>query len=98
MMYTDKTLICKDCGQEFVFTAGEQEFFAEKGFENEPQRCKDCRAKRKSERSQPTAPARQSYAAVCSACGKECTLPFEPRGDRPVFCSECFAKHRQEKQ
>ncbi len=46
-MYEDKTLVCKECGNEFVFTAGEQEFYAEKGFTNEPQRCKACRQARK---------------------------------------------------
>ena len=87
-MYTDKTLVCKDCGQEFVFTAGEQEFYAEKGFEHEPQRCRDCRAKFKASRGQ--GGTRQMYAAVCAECGKECQIPFEPRNDRPVYCSECF--------
>ena len=46
----DKTLICQDCGAEFVFTAGEQEFFAEKGFTDEPKRCKTCRDARKNNR------------------------------------------------
>ena len=60
-MYEDKTLICKECGKEFVFTAGEQEFYASKGFENEPQ------------------------------------VPFEPKSDRPVYCSECFARMKEER-
>ena len=64
-MYTDKTLVCKDCGQEFVFSAGEQEFYAERGFENEPQRCKACRAARKGA----ARPERVMYDAVCSECG-----------------------------
>ncbi len=87
-MYQDKTIICKDCGNEFIFTAGEQEFYAEKGFENEPIRCKDCRmAKKASIRAK-----RQTYTAVCAECGGEATLPFEPKEDRPVYCSACFAK------
>ena len=80
-MYEDKTLVCKECGQEFVFTAGEQEFYAERGFQNEPQRCKACRD-----------------AAVCAACGGEARVPFEPKSDRPVYCSECFAKMRDQQR
>lgn len=91
-MYTDKTLKCKDCGADFVFTAGEQEFYAEKGFENEPQRCKACRdAKKNASRG-----ARTFYEAVCAQCGKVARVPFEPKGDRPVLCSECFAKQKGE--
>ena len=87
-MYEDKTLVCKDCGQEFVFSAGEQEFYAEKGFEHEPQRCRDCRAKFKASRGQST--ARQMFDATCANCGAACQVPFEPHSDRPVYCSECF--------
>lgn len=90
-MYEDKTLTCKDCGAEFVFTAGEQEFYAEKGFENEPSRCKDCRMARKNAARQP----REMHTAICAECGKEAQVPFEPKDDRPVYCSECFANHRQ---
>ncbi len=85
-MFEDKTLVCKECGEEFIFTAGEQEFYAEKGFENIPQRCKACRDKRKAQRAE-----RKFYDAVCAECGKECKVPFEPKEDRPVYCSECFA-------
>ncbi len=92
-MYEDKTLTCKDCGAEFVFTAGEQEFYAEKGFVNEPQRCKACRDARKASRGESQG-ARQMYDAVCAECGKPCKVPFEPRNDRPVYCSECFANRR----
>jgi CxxC-x17-CxxC domain-containing protein len=90
-MFNDKTLVCKDCGQEFVFTASEQEFYAEKGFTNEPQRCKACRDARKASRGG-NGGGRQMYDAVCSACGKPCKVPFEPRGDRPVYCSDCFRR------
>ena len=92
-MYEDKTLVCKECGNEFVFTAGEQEFYAEKGFVNEPQRCKDCRDARKS-----TPPSRigRCTRAICAACGKEARVPFKPREDRPVYCSECFARMKNE--
>ena len=71
-MYEDKTLICKDCKQEFVFTAGEQEFYAEKGFVNEPQRCKACRAARKAASKAP----REMHDATCARCGKACKIPF----------------------
>ena len=91
-MYTDKTLVCKDCGREFVFSASEQEFYAEKGFENEPQRCRDCRAARKANRGQGN--GRPMFDAGCAECGKPCKVPFEPRNDQPVFCSECFKNHR----
>lgn len=89
-MYQDKTLVCKDCGKEFIFTAGEQEFYAEKGFRNEPTRCHDCRVARKNS----TRPQKQMYEIVCASCGKVDTVPFEPRHDRPVYCSECFEKQR----
>ena len=94
IMYEDKTLICKECGEEFVFTAGEQEFYAEKGFENEPQRCKPCRDARKNAAKAD----RKLYDAVCAACGGPAKVPFEPREDRPVYCSECFAKMKEEEE
>ena len=90
-MYTDKTLVCKDCGSELVFTAGEQEFYAEKGFTNEPQRCKACRdAKKNASRN------KEMFTATCAGCGGEARIPFKPRDDRPVYCSECFAKQKGE--
>jgi len=91
-MYEDRNLTCKECGQEFVFTAGEQEFYAERGFQNEPQRCKICRDARKSANSG----AREYFAATCAACGGEARVPFEPKTDRPVYCSECFAKVKEQ--
>ena len=87
-MYADKTLVCKDCHNEFIFTAGEQEFYAEKGFVNEPQRCKKCRDARKSA----SRAEREMFSAQCAYCGNEAKVPFRPREDRPVYCSECFAK------
>ena len=91
-MYQDKVLVCKDCGSEFVFTEGEQEFFAQKGFENVPVRCKECRDKKK-ERTNQREP-RKFYDAVCSDCGVECQVPFEPKDERPVYCSDCLKNHR----
>ena len=91
-MYEDKTLVCKECGNEFVFTAGEQEFYADRGFENEAQRCKDCRMARKNNNKA----QREMFVATCASCGGEAKVPFKPREDRPVYCSECFAKMREE--
>jgi len=88
----DKILTCKDCGNEFVFSGREQLFFAEKGFVNQPQRCRDCRQVRRTQ-SGDAAPraARPSYEAVCAECGVTTTVPFKPRGDRPVYCRTCYA-------
>jgi CxxC-x17-CxxC domain-containing protein len=97
--FEDKTLQCADCGQQFTFTAGEQEFYASRGFQNEPKRCPDCRRTRKTQRSGEggmggyRAP-RQMYRVVCAQCGAEAEVPFEPRGDRPVYCSDCYSKTR----
>ncbi len=93
-MYEDKTLVCKDCGNEFVFTAGEQEFYAEKGFQNEPTRCKDCRVARK----EASKAAREMHVAVCAECGGEAKVPFKPKNDRPIYCSECFAKLKESEE
>lgn len=91
-MYENKTLVCKDCGEEFIFTAGEQEFYASRGFQNEPQRCKACRDARKNAAKGP----REMFETTCAACGKVAKVPFQPSNDRPVYCSECFAAKRAE--
>lgn len=91
-MYEDKNLICKDCGAEFTFTAGEQEFYAEKGFVNEPRRCKNCRSERKAKNRE----ERQIFTSVCADCGGEAKVPFEPAADKPVYCSECYSKRRED--
>jgi CxxC-x17-CxxC domain-containing protein len=91
-MYQDKTLVCKDCGKEFTFTAGEQAFYAERGFENEPQRCKPCRDARKNQAKG----TKEYFTTTCANCGKEARVPFKPREDRPVLCSECFAAKQAE--
>jgi CxxC-x17-CxxC domain-containing protein len=100
--YTDKLLTCRDCGSSFTFSEGEQEFFAQKGFTNEPSRCPDCRSARKNERRGASdgrsggyerAP-RQMFEAVCAGCGGVARVPFEPRSDKPVYCSDCFEQHR----
>ena len=93
-MYQDKTLTCRDCGNEFVFSASEQAFFAEKGFQNEPGRCPACRAARRAQNGGNAAP-RQMYEVICDGCGCTTQVPFQPRGDRPVYCRECFEAQRQ---
>ena len=138
---SDRTLTCRDCGQAFTFTAGEQAFYQERGF-SEPQRCQSCRAQRKAQRSDSggggsygggssygggggysaggygdgggggsygggsssyggggggggySSSPRQMYAAICSNCGKETEVPFQPRTDKPVYCRECFQSRR----
>lgn len=122
MSYADKTLACRDCGTEFVFTQGEQEFYAQKGFTNEPTRCPSCRQARKNSgggRSGGGYGDRDSYSsggygerrgggngrgqgggertmhiATCASCGKEAPVPFVPRGDKPVYCDDCFRQRR----
>ena len=99
MSFEDKTLECSDCGASFTFSAEEQEFFASKGYTNEPKRCPACRQARKSERYGDSSygsyrPRRQMFPAVCAQCGKETEVPFEPREGRPVYCSECYNKIR----
>ena len=96
MSFQDKTLTCSDCGQGFTFSAEEQEFFQSKGYTNEPKRCLSCRQARKAERfgSGGYGNRRQMYPAVCAECGKETEVPFEPRGDKPVYCSDCYRKVR----
>ncbi|MGI6175957.1 MAG: zinc-ribbon domain containing protein [Christensenellales bacterium] len=88
-MYQDKTLICKDCGSEFVFTTGEQEFYAEKGFQNEPVRCKECRDSRKANGR--TGRPREMFDTTCARCGAPTQVPFIPKNDRPIYCNECYA-------
>jgi len=87
----DKTLTCKDCATEFSFTVRDQMFYREKGFENEPQRCRDCRTQRKTNRSQ-AGSARNMFDATCTQCKTTTTVPFEPEGDRPVYCRACYGR------
>ncbi|MCX5998614.1 MAG: zinc-ribbon domain containing protein, partial [Chloroflexi bacterium] len=100
MGYADKTLECVECGASFTFTASEQEFFATKGYTNEPKRCPQCRQANKQRRGgsfgsydgSGSQRPRQMYPAVCASCGKETQVPFEPRNGRPVYCSDCYRK------
>ncbi|MEA4903103.1 zinc-ribbon domain containing protein [Desulfitobacterium sp.] len=94
MAFEDKVLVCRDCGNEFVFSVGEQEFFAEKGFENEPSRCPACRATRRQRAAGGERPKHEMFPAVCSECGAETQVPFRPSGDKPVYCRECYQRLR----
>lgn len=89
MAFEDKVLVCRECGSEFIFSAGEQEFYAEKGFVNEPSRCPSCRAARR-QRVNGDRPQRELFPAICSQCGVETQVPFRPSGDKPVYCRECY--------
>jgi CxxC-x17-CxxC domain-containing protein len=111
--YSDKTMTCRDCNNPFTFTEGEQAFYAQKGFTNEPSRCPECRAANKSRRNggggggmaydsdrgygggggYERAP-REMFEAVCTQCGGIAKVPFQPRGDKPVYCSACFEQQR----
>src|SRR3990170_1515573 len=96
-MYEDRNLTCQDCGASFVFTADDQQYHAQKGYSNEPKRCPSCRQARRSDGGggggggYGRAP-REMHPATCAQCGKETQVPFMPRGDRPVYCSDCFTK------
>ena len=108
MTFVDKTLACRECGQDFTWTAGEQQFYSEKGLVNTPSRCADCRRARRSSNSgggssfgsRDRAPRgdrnanRVQFPVVCANCGKETTVPFEPKHERPVYCSDCFDQMR----
>ena len=110
MSYADKVLNCRDCGQSFVFTVGEQEFFASRGFTNDPSRCRDCRSARRGSSGGGGGYGggygggggdggggrrdREMFSVTCSSCGNDALVPFQPRGDKPVYCSDCFAKTR----
>ncbi len=91
-MYEDKTLKCRDCGNDFVFSASEQQFFADKGFQNEPGRCPACRAARRNSGNAPRNTDRQMYDVICDGCGQPTQVPFQPRGDKPVYCRDCYRK------
>lgn len=96
MAFQDQTLTCVDCGKQFVWTASEQEFYAQKGYENAPKRCPECRERRKSEKMSMRT-NRPKYPAVCAQCGKNCEVPFPPKpGGKPVLCDDCWRQSRQQ--
>jgi CxxC-x17-CxxC domain-containing protein len=108
MSYQDKTLTCAECGQPFTFSADDQAYHAQKGYTNEPKRCTTCRQSRRDQRYSGSGSGsyssgsgsggytsgyrREMYSVVCAQCGKEAQVPFQPRGDRPVYCQDCYDK------
>lgn len=96
MEFQDKVLKCSDCGSDFIFTAGEQLFFHDKQFKNEPKRCRGCKTKRAAMVGTGSRPnsIRVETHAVCCHCGKETTVPFKPTQGRPIFCRECFQQRQ----
>jgi CxxC-x17-CxxC domain-containing protein len=104
-MYLDRTMTCVDCGVAFIHSAADQEYYAQKGFTSDPKRCASCRAYRRSTRDTGADPAaggprgyersddrgsREYFVAICSSCGNQAQVPFKPRADKPVYCSDCF--------
>ncbi|MBX6773435.1 MAG: zinc-ribbon domain containing protein [Chloroflexi bacterium] len=109
MSYTDKVLKCRECGNEFIFSAGEQEFYASRGLMNEPGRCPSCRALRRQRMGLSGAngqtgsdrqgrPQREMHPAICAECGAHTLVPFVPRTDKPVYCSNCYERVRAARQ
>ena len=112
MPFEDRTLKCKDCNEDFIFSVGEQEYFAQNSLRNEPRHCKICRQMSKMRKEDtadmggprrgrggprgPGAPRgpRETFQAICAQCGVQTDLPFKPRGDRPVYCRDCFRSKR----
>jgi CxxC-x17-CxxC domain-containing protein len=96
MAFADKQMVCADCGKSFAFTAAEQEFFASKGYTNDPKRCPACRSSRRATKTGGggggSQGPREMFPAVCAQCGQDTQVPFQPRGDKPVYCRDCFNK------
>ena len=92
MTFSDRTLTCADCGASFDFSADDQAYHAQKGYTNEPKRCPSCRSQRREQRGESAGgyERREMFSATCASCGKEARVPFQPRGDKPVYCSDCF--------
>ena len=101
MAYEDKNLTCNECNDTFVWTAGEQEFYAQRNLTNEPKRCPTCRQARRGSyggRGGGGGAQREMHPAVCAQCGKDTMVPFKPRGDRPVYCSDCYSQQASSTQ
>ena len=100
MSYEDRTLTCVDCAQSFIFSADDQTYHADKGYTNDPKRCPSCRQARRSQRNDGFGGGgggydrgpREMHSVVCAECGKDAQVPFQPRGDRPVYCSDCYSR------
>jgi CxxC-x17-CxxC domain-containing protein len=98
-MFKDKDLSCKDCGKSYVFSASEQEFFAQKGFKNEPSRCPECRSAKKAQGNShkfgQKRTQREMFPATCATCGKTTSVPFQPTGEKPVYCQDCYQPRKR---
>lgn len=99
MEFQEKSLQCSDCGATFTFSVEEQEFFQTKGYTNEPKRCPSCRQARRSQSrgDRDFGGPRKMFPATCARCGKDTEVPFEPRLDKPVYCSDCYRQMRPER-
>jgi CxxC-x17-CxxC domain-containing protein len=101
-MFQDRNIGCVECGEEFVFSADDQQYHSERGY-SDPKRCPSCRAARRSQNSGGGGGGggggfrsdRPMFTTTCAQCGQEAQVPFEPRGDRPVYCNSCFSQQRQ---
>ena len=97
MVFQDKSMVCGECGESFTFSADDQKYHLEKGY-TEPKRCPNCRRARRAQRNRGgglgDSSDRQMYPVVCAQCGADTEVPFLPRGDRPVYCSDCYRQQR----
>ena len=101
MVFQDKAIVCAECGESFDFSADDQNYHSEKGY-SDPKRCPSCRQARRSQRSTGGFGGgdygeRQMYSVTCADCGKDAEVPFQPSGDRPVYCNDCFRNHREQR-
>jgi CxxC-x17-CxxC domain-containing protein len=96
MEFEDKMLTCRDCNKQFVFSAGEQEFFSAKGLVNEPKRCPNCRLLMRIQRNGED--VNRVAEVSCAECGVPTRVPFQPKGYRPVYCAYCFQTKKRETQ
>ena len=106
MAFQERDLTCVECNQTFVFSADDQQYHADKGYTNEPKRCPSCRQARRSSRGYDGGGGgggfggggggmrREMHSVTCAECGKDAEVPFLPRGDRPVYCDDCFRQRR----
>ena len=95
MVFQDRDLTCVECNQSFVFNADDQQYHADKGYDNDPKRCPSCRQARRGNSGNSGGVRREMHPAVCAECGQDTEVPFVPRGDRPVYCNDCFRQQRE---
>ena len=95
MVLEERTLTCAECAQSFAFSVEDQQYHQEKGYTNDPKRCPSCRADRRASRSYGGGMTREMHPIVCADCGKDAEVPFRPTGSRPVYCTDCYPKHKE---